>query len=246
MFPIVHYYVNIHNFGTVPHLMALGGLYPDLASAMGVNRNYAHQMGIPFYEYCQEQAPDALPLALGIISHGINPHCVDYYADEHWPNCEKGWCFEEGRNWLDRIAAVTTLPEEFLWWKSHNFVEIACEVLTITANPGLNTEIITAINDNKALSYAARVLADFTGCNANKCIEIFQRTPHIFALQSVDPFSLAEKQAQSFASRHNVHGCNIKGMAELIEDISASLKDSYPPYMQQSMALVKENMLPYI
>lgn len=246
MFPIVHYYVNKHNFGTVPPLMILGGLYPDLASAMGVDRNYAHQMGKAIFEYCQKQEPEALPLALGIISHGINPHCVDYYADEYWPDCEKGWCFEEGKNWLDRIAAVTTLPEEFLWWKSHNFVEIACEILTNTANPNLNNEIIATINDKQTLSYAAKVLSDFTGCDIQKCIEVFQRTPHIFALESVEPFSLATKQAQAFAFRHNVHGCNIMGMADLIKDISEAIKDSYPSFIKESMNLVKESMIPFI
>ncbi|MEG1537282.1 MAG: hypothetical protein RR387_03235 [Clostridiales bacterium] len=245
MFPLVHYYVNTKIFAHPTSLMVLGGIFPDLASGMGLERNAAHQMGVSLFTYCQEHQPQAIDFARGVLSHGIIPRGVDYYADESWPGCEKGWCFEQGKPWLKQLQQVTGLPNHLLWWKSHNFVEIGCELLTHAAHPGLNHQLLQALQDRQALTEAAAILAAYSGCNAQKAVDVFLQTPNIFALHSIDPFSLAQKQAISFANRHNIHNCDINGMARLLEQISDSLTDQYQPFMDQILSLVAENLRPY-
>ena len=93
MFPLVHYFVNRQIYGSVPTLMALGGIFPDLAAGAGMNRDKAHEMGANFHTWCKNNAPEGIPLSIGIASHGINPHGVDYFSDEFWPGYKKGWCF---------------------------------------------------------------------------------------------------------------------------------------------------------
>ena len=65
MFPIVHYYANRFIFPQVSSLMALGGLFPDLAAGMGIQRDDAHQMGDALYQFCINQQPQAGLLRLG-------------------------------------------------------------------------------------------------------------------------------------------------------------------------------------
>ena len=245
MFPIVHYYVNMAVYGQAPPLMALGGLFPDLASGTGLTRDEAHQMGAAFCRWCACEAPHMLPLARGIISHGIMPYGVDHYADEHWPGCEKGWCFEQGKPWIDRIAAVTRLPERLGWWKSHNFVEMSYELLTIEHCPCIGGNIMAAVNDEALVASAATELSRYTGKDAELIGGMFRKAPHIFALEEVSPRALAERQDSAFRRRHNVYDADIAGMAALLDEMKEALRPGYAPYMAEMTKLVGEMLAAY-
>lgn len=245
MFPIVHYYTNQIIYGKVPPLMALGGLFPDLASGCGLNRDEAHEMGDAFFRYCAKQIPEALPLARGILSHGVKPHGVDYYADEHWPGCEKGWCFEQGKPWMERIAQVTRLPDNLIWWKSHNFVEISCELITIAAHPQIGRQIMAACEDQALVAFAGEVLHRYTGNDQEKLTNMFRQAPEIFALAEVTPLEQAIRQEEAFRRRHNVYQADITGIAALFEEMSAALADDYDTYMPESIGLVATMLCHY-
>ena len=240
MFPIVHYYTNLCIYGEVPPLMALGGLFPDLASGSGLNRDEAHQMGAAFYKYCQKHVPEALPLARGIISHGINPYGTDYYADEYWPGCERGWCFEQGRPWIAQIEAATKLPANLLWWKSHNFVEISGELLTNQAEPAIGPAIISASQDQGLVEFASSVLHHYTGNDPEKIATMFYRTPEIFALDEVTPASQARHQEAAFRRRHQVFNADCNAMADLLSAMTEALRPEYAPYLQEANRLIGE------
>ena len=238
MFPIVHYYVNYTIFSQTPSLMALGGLFPDLASGIGLTRDEAHQMGASFNRWCALSAPEILPLARGILSHGVIPYGVDYYADEYWPGCTKGWCFEQGKPWIERIAAVTRLPERFGWWKSHNFVEMCYELLTIEKYPFIGQEIVAAVSDSALLACAAAALNRYTGKDTELISGIFRQAPQIFSLEDISPLTLAERQDAAFRSRHNVFNADIEGMAALLTEMKEALREGYDSYMAEMTGLV--------
>ena len=238
MFPIVHYYANYITYGQVPPLMVLGGLFPDLASGTGMTRDEAHKMGAAFWGWCAAEALDMLPLARGVISHGIMPFGVDYYADEYWPGCEKGWCFEQGKPWIERIASVTRLPKRFWWWKSHNFVEMSYELLTAEICPFIGDDIMAAVNDGALLGRAAKEIKRYTGKDAELIAAMFRKAPQIFALEEVSPLALAVRQEASFRRRHNVYNADICGMASLLEEMKEALRPGYSPYMSKMTGLV--------
>ncbi|MCL1816595.1 MAG: hypothetical protein FWG43_03215 [Clostridiales bacterium] len=240
VFPIVHYYVNQKIYGQVPPLMALGGLFPDLASGTGMQRDEAHQMGEGFYHWCAANTPHMLPLALGIISHGTQPCGADYYADEYWPGCEKGWCFERGKPWMERITAVTHLPEHLAWWKSHNFVEMCYELLTIEQCPNIGNSILAALGNQDLLEKAATTLNRYTGKDIDKIIGIFRKTPQIFSLKEVSPQDLALRQKTAFALRHRVYDADVAGMAALLSEMAEALRPGYASYMAKMIRLVEE------
>ena len=238
MFPIVHYYVNMIAYGQTPPLMALGSLFPDLASGTGMKRDEAHQMGADFYRWCAGELPDMLPLARGVISHGVMPYGVDHYADEYWPGCQKGWCFEQGKPWIERIISVTCLPKRLGWWKSHNFVEMCYELLTIEQYPFIGENILTALNDDALLTCAATCLNRYTGRDTDLILSMFRKAPQIFSLKEVSPLSLAQRQEASFRRRHNVFDADVVGMASLLEEMKEALRPGYKPVMAEMTKLV--------
>jgi len=245
MFPIVHYYANLVIYGAVPPLTALGGLFPDLASGVGLGRDDAHQMGAPFHRWCTEEAPQLLPLARGILSHGILPFGVDYYADEYWPGCVKGWCFEQGQPWMERIGAVTHLPPNLLWWKSHNFVEMSYELLTIERCPSIGASLIAALNDQALTETAAAALSRYTGKDQEGICNAFCRAPRLFALEEVSARSLSERQNEAFCRRHHVYDADIAGMSALLTQMQETLRPGYGPFMEEMIGLVGKMLADY-
>ncbi|NLF79906.1 MAG: hypothetical protein GX572_01790 [Clostridia bacterium] len=230
MFPLVHYFVNSQIYGSVPKLMVLGGLFPDIAAGAGWDRDKAHTMGADFHAWCGQNAPQALPLARGIISHGTEPPGVDFHADEFWPGYRKGWCFLVGEKYLDQVAQVTRLPQNLIWWKAHNFVEISYELITDADHPQIKNQLMAALEDHRAVTQAAAVLADYIGLPRQDIISSFQNVPNIFAIDDISPERLAYKQNLAFMVRHGVMDADVKAMAELLEQMSRDLKPGYYPF----------------
>lgn len=236
MFPLVHYFVNSQIINPVPSLMALGGLFPDIATAAGVDRDAAHSLGGPFHAWCKMSAPKMIPLAKGIISHGIDPHGVDYYADEYWPGGQKGWCFQHGEKYMAQVAQVTQLPPNLIWWKSHNFIEMGCELITDRDQPKIKDALRAAIEDRAAIREAAAALAAYTGIASENIVGAFARVPDIFAIDEISAKKLADKQNISFALRHRVTAADPPAMAKLICQISRELEPFYYPFFEKIIA----------
>ncbi len=238
MFPIVHHFFNVQLNPQLQPLLVYGGLFPDLASGMGMSRNDAHQMGPDFYQWClahREQYPQGPWLARGVICHGSLPGGLDYYADEHWPGGRKGWCFQQGEQWMDQIERATGLPHDLVWWKSHNFVEMGLELVLNHQQPELAPGILAALADEAASAEAAAILQAYTGLKADVITATFAKTPNIFAIDPLNPMELARKQAISFVKRHDVHGSDVPAMADILERIALSLEEIYPPFLRTVM-----------
>lgn len=230
MFPLVHYFVNSQIYDSVPQLMVLGGLFPDIAAAAGGNRDQAHTMGDDFYAWCLQQAPEALPLARGIISHGTSPPGVDFHADEFWPGYRKGWCFRIGEKYMAQVAAATKLPANLIWWKAHNFVEISYELITDADHPEIKERLMTAVEDPDAVRQAAEILSAYNGLPVQNIVSAFNNVPNIFAIHDISPAQLAYKQNLAFMVRHGVMDADTAAMARLILQMSRDLRPGYYPF----------------
>ena len=236
MFPLVHYQLLHSLIDQDRDLAALGGLFPDLAVNAGIERNYAHRMGNYFYHWCGKCYPQSLALARGIISHGVDPHGIDYYADEHhphYPDYLKGWCFKMGESWMPQIAACTKLPDDYIWWKSHNFVEMAAELLTLEAEPGINHQLLHILRQKSLVAEAAQVLSDFIDCEPQRLEHTFHQAEEIFALEQTNSLTLAQKQAQSFRQRFQRNDADIPAMAALLDEMVQALRTPFQQFHQE-------------
>ncbi|MCL2677973.1 MAG: hypothetical protein FWE85_02845 [Clostridiales bacterium] len=226
MFPLIHFYLNKQLRPPTPFL-ALGGLFPDLGNICGLERQRSHYMGRDFFSWCESRAPHALDLARGVFYHGSTPGGADYYADEFWPGGEKGWCFQKGRPFMAQVARATCLPTDFIWWKSHNFVEMALELITIERQPLLNRELLALVEDEPAQTEAARLLSLYAGLDEAQTRGAFGRIKEIFTIEEVSPTALAQSQARAFERRFNVRNASVPLMAALLEEIAQVIAPEY-------------------
>jgi len=242
MFPLVHYFVNRQIFENVSPLMTLGGIFPDLAAAAGMDRDTGHTMGKDLYDWCKKEAPQGLDLARGIISHGTEPHGVDHYADEYFSGYKKGWCFLQGERYMQQVAAVTHLPDDLIWWKSHNFVEISYELLTAEKYPELIDDLLKDIYDQDAICCAAKLLSRYSGIKEADFTAAFENIPNIFALKDMSPLTLAEKQNNAFMVRHKIFDGDVPGMADLFciirDDLRAGYDSFFTPLIKKIAVLL--------
>ncbi|MEG1500740.1 MAG: hypothetical protein RR396_02175 [Clostridiales bacterium] len=246
MFPIVHHFANKKFNKDFSPLLVFGGLFPDLASGMGLERNWAHNMGADFYAWAEKNSPQsAIPLARGILCHGSKPNGLDYYADEYWPGGKKGWCFQQGQNWLEEVKYSTHLPDNLIWWKAHNFIEMCLELLMTEKYPLLNKEILTSLADTSYEKEAVDLFSLYTSVDKKIIRDVFRKVPQIFALEEVSAGELAKKQAQAFALRHQVFDADIVAMSETISAMCQEIEALYPSFLDTALAKVGEMLDQY-
>ncbi len=241
MFPLVHCFVNHKIYRETPldPLLILGALWPDLARGANCSRNAAHRMGDDFYRWCREQAPAALPLARGIISHGIRPCCVDFYADEYWPGYVKGWCFGVGAAYIPRVEKAMDIPHRFAWWKSHNFVEMSYELMIAEDAPQIAKMILEASRNEEAKTRTASYLAAWYDCDQLPIYQILGRVPEIFAIETITPTTLIERQKEGLKFKP---GCeqarpDADAAAQLLTDMYTDLRPGWPPFRDRLVQL---------
>ena len=243
MFPLVHFFINKTIEQRTTPLLTLGGMWPDLSFYCNMDRNISHYMGEKFLDFCMREYPEAIDFALGILYHGSTPAGADYYADEYWHGCEKGWCFQVGRKYMPEVAKVTKLADDFIWWKSHNFVEMALELVTIEKYPQMNQEILTISDDWDAQELAVAVLRQYFPIDKSKTIDIFHNIATTFTLKEVSVLSLAENNMLGMKRRFGIEGLDINAIMALINRIYEDIKDEYDPLMAEIMRQMKTNKI---
>ena len=226
MFPLIHFYINKQLVSKPSPLLVLGGMWPDMSAACGMDRNFSHQMGPNFLTFCREKHPQAADLALGILFHGSTPMGVDFYADEWWEHGCKGWCFQKAVPYISAVAEVTGLPDDFLWWKSHNLVEIALELLTNEIHPEISTELVSLIANAEEQLTAARILNEYHTLDMEKTLQILANIKNLFIIENVSAETLAKNQMEGMKRRFGLD-VNQTELEKIITRIKFDLRSEY-------------------
>jgi hypothetical protein len=224
---------------TQTKLYILGGILPDLVSAMGLDRNYGHQMGKEFYFWCKENADDALAFAYGAWLHGADPVGLDYYADECWHG-GNGWCFQKCVPYMDMVERACNIPPKWALWKGHNFVEMAMELVTCELEPTLADELVAARLDNEAVAAADEILHFFAKTEKGVPAKIYRKLPAIFALEGINPVTLAERYKTQLEIRHQIAGSDTGAMAAIIDTVKIKEGREYLPWLNEANTLMQE------
>ena len=232
MFPITHYYLEQQFYEPTP-LLAIGGIFPDIAAACGMDRNEAHLCGRELVDFCKENFPDAIDFACGVYLHGSREGGADYYADEFWEGGEKGWCFQYGKQYMNEVAEATQLDEQFVWWKSHNFAELGLELITDLRYPYLKGDLLHSLQNKQAQAQAAEVMKAFAHINSKKLLRVLEDAENIFELKNINVFSLAVNQHRGIIRRFDSDKSDIAKMAVVIKHISEDMlrNDDYDRFM---------------
>lgn len=218
-------------------LMLVGSVFPDLAAGMGMDRDYAHNMGGELYKYCHKICPENLPFAFGVWAHGADPCGFDYYADEKWQD-GKGWCFQRCTPYIDEVVRACNLPPEWGLWKAHNFVEMMAEMECAAECPDLGQNLAAAKNNEDVVQAVFGVVTEYGGAVSSQVRPVLNSIDEIFAITEVTPLALGEKYADQLVRRHGIHGGNPEHMAEILRRISRDLRGEFWEWYEQVEKLI--------
>jgi hypothetical protein len=203
MYPQTHIFFAERVFGFLSGTLALGSIFPDIATGFCASRQDSHGRGAELL-VCLREDNDLIDFARGIITHGIVPRGIDYYGDEKYLSFERGYCFEKGRSLIEETIRACNLPPEMGWWKSHNIVEMGIE-LTI-GNSGPYGEVLSkTFTDNQLMNKVSNHISCFYHIDPF----IFRRRMQNFAnyidTSRVSAQSLAERYDVQMFVKHRIH-----------------------------------------
>lgn len=231
MFPLTHALMAQNLIKGVGTRVILGSVFPDLANAIGINRDQTHEMGRDFYSFCRSHDEGFLDFAQAIISHGANPPGLDYYADQSYQGQESGYCFQRGAFLVDKVIKSCGIPSKMGLWKAHNFIEMAFDVISVEFYPGLTEQFQAALEDIATIKSCSLILGHYFQVNEREIEEAFLRMSGFFCLNDVTPFNLAEKYARQLKKRHGVLTADPAAMAEVIKEAQEMVVGEYPSFM---------------
>ncbi|WP_243153025.1 hypothetical protein [Sporotomaculum syntrophicum] len=217
----------------------MGSLFPDLIISDQVEHLTAHSLGTKLLHVIQENHALA-DFARAIITHGITPHGLDYFGDEKYQDCERGYCFLKGRALVEQTIEACQIPPEMGWWKSHNIVEMGIELL-ISNRGNYGALIRRAFNNEELINQITDLLPEQTKCLNQGLKKRIAGFGGIIEIDKATPESLADKYRLQMHYRHH---CNINTtkVARLIELAAEQVEEDLVEFFNFSHANVFQEL----
>lgn len=238
MFPLTHLYTAKTVLGYENKQTALGALFPDYGSYLGLGRNLCHEIGLDMYHYAQEKDVSRLDFTLGALTHGTALPGIDYYADEEYHGIRPGFCFQKGEAIVNEVAAACQLPSQMALWKAHNIIEMGFDVVTERRCPQIAKNLITALPVARQ-SFCGDFLADYLQLPGESIREMFIVVSGFYSLDGNDINGMAEKFITSLKRRHNIVGCNKEDLIKLIGIAAEIIDPLYDDFMAETTLKIK-------
>lgn len=130
-------------------LVLLGAVLPDLGW-MDKNLPYSelHEGGLELKAYLKKKEPEFLPLALGMLVHGVK-HGLDKYSDVDWQGKGKGWAHLLAPPLYQEAAQACLVDEKTGKQLAHNFIELGVEYWLDRKYPDLRNELKSGVSEQK-------------------------------------------------------------------------------------------------
>ncbi len=247
MFAIAHAYLMEQLFAQPQPMNYLGCVWPDMLFNGPLLHKQTHKEGAQFLAFILQNAPDLIPFALAVITHGSEPHGFDWFSDEAYdPGAEKGYAFERIRPFVDEVIAVTHAPPEMGLWKGHNFVEMTFEAQLSLQYPHLGVAVANACHAPELVSRVAEIAAAYFHQPAKALAENITRFPDTVSLQQPTYASLAEKYATQLELKHGITDADIPGMTALLQKVSDAIAADRDIFLQTSISEVGKTIASYL
>lgn len=232
VFPQTHVYFAELVLGRCSDAITLGSIFPDMMVGAGLDHTHAHSLGYELLDLFRH-SEELTEFALGAVTHGISPRGLDYFGDEKYPGCERGYCFEKGRALVEQTIEACNLPERMGLWKAHNIVEMGIEMM-ISARGRYGQTIRRAFNNHDLIDRLTNHLSGIMG-DGERLKNRIASFPGYIEVYRATAESLAGKYRIQMYARHriNIHTAKV---ARLIEMAAEQVEDDLAEFFRHSEA----------
>lgn len=210
-------------------LIALGCTFPDVVVGGFLDHHRTHRNSGKIVSFFQEHAPELMPFALGMLTHGSDPKGVDWYGDEKYLDFERGYCFEKARPLVQEVIRCCHLPPELGWWKAHNFIEMGIEVDLGERYPQFQRQLFCAYHDQAAIRAVSQVLGKFFERPAREMAKSMTYFTGFVALESITEADLAAKYRYLMWNQHR-QTVDAGGVQEAIQHARQLVQDDFAQF----------------
>ncbi|MDO4541506.1 MAG: hypothetical protein Q4C00_01570 [Bacillota bacterium] len=240
MFPLTHIATAEVVLGKENIMTVLGSMFPDFVSYLGIGRNVGHELGRDLYRYCLRYYPRCVDFALGVLTHGTSLPGIDFYADEEYAGKRPGFCFQQGEKIASAVEKICHVPPSMALWKSHNFMEIAFDIITATRQKDL---------EQRAKDYIFRddipvvkMLEDYLQVSEKNIRDMFRVVPEHFCFDGEDIELMTAKFLQSLKRRHGITGGNLAEATTITREALEIIEPQYDGFMSQVLPLIERDI----
>jgi len=245
VFALTHLYFAERLLGELEPAQALGAVFPDTGLAGGLSWEETHTVGERLYDRSVSLLPRDEPgiparFARAVITHGAIPEGLDHYSDRAYRGGDHGYCFELSRDIADEAADICGLPRSAGWWKAHNFIEMAADLIVHERRPDLGPMLQLALTDRALLGTLASFLSDSLAATieADRLENAFMEFPDYVQLDQVTPGTLAQKYEVQVEAKHGVQSIDVDAAESLIERCVPRVASTLDEFIALSLELV--------
>lgn len=239
MFPQTHVFFAHQVLGKMTDVIALGSLFPDMLIGGPLNHNKAHSIGYQLLENFRGN-PDLSDFARAVITHGIDPGGLDYFGDEKYLDCEKGYCFEKALPLIKATTRACNLPAEMGWWKAHNIVEMGIELRISESGPYWEM-LQQAFRNEPLIMKLGQELSAIIGLGPQELLNRIRRFPRYIVTHRATSSSLASKYQIQMHAKHGIE-INVPAVAKLIESASSHVDPDLDEFFILVNSLVRQTL----
>lgn len=184
MGPLVHCFAAEKVLGSDDSLVLLGAILPDLGwMDKELNCPKLHEGGLELKAYLEKKNPKFLPLALGMLTHGVK-YGLDKYSDIDWQGKGKGWAHLLAPHLYQEVTQACLVDPKTGRQLAHNFIEWAVEYWLDKKHPDLKNNLGQAFRDKEAVGKTAEYLADCFGVDQRKIKGSLQKLGKLYNPQN--------------------------------------------------------------
>jgi hypothetical protein len=245
VFPLAHLFFARQVLGCLDDAAALGAVLPDAVAAGGSGWEATHGMGLRLYEGAvgarERGHPDGellVRFARSALTHGAEPPGLDYYGDLAYDGHDRGFAYLVARPLAERVAAVCGVSPDLGWWKAHNFVEMAIELVIDAENPALGACLQRALELPEPAATVASLVDDVLSWPPGGTAACFARFPSFLTLERLTPQRLAQTYQFQVRAKHGVAAIDVAAAAELIVEAVELVR----PVMDEFFAVAADSV----
>ncbi|MFH1787928.1 MAG: hypothetical protein ABH834_00940 [Candidatus Altiarchaeota archaeon] len=231
MFPLVHIYCTKRIVGDASPLLLFGSIFPDIEATGVFSYGTINDNVVGFSNFIKDNHPDLRDFAEGLLFHE-EPKGVDRFV-----HGENGYAFVKGRIIVPFVERH--FPKGALE-KSHNYVELAVQVLLVEEHPEIQDELQRVLESSRRVSSKiAEALSGFFGVGLEKSRESIKIQDEL--LSTMD-FSSVEKAVDWYVGLSNrLRNANYSKdvITAILEKAVEAVQDDYEDFIEKVIAECK-------
>lgn len=247
MFPLTHMAVARQVLEKDNAMIVTGAIFPDDCAYLGFSRNTCHVLSLDLFDYCREYWPDELYLDFvrASLTHSTVLPGLDFYADEEYGGELRGYCFQRGEKLVPQVMAACHLERGLAYWKAHNFVEMAFEVLTAERIPTIGDRV-TSLLPRLETIFPATFLARYLNRSEEQIVEMYRAVAQHFSFDGHDVPEMASRFARHIANSFGVEQADTEEAAAIVMAARELVADEYDDFMAMTVANIRRDIKPFL